>query len=83
MALPVENATFDPDGDGEAVATTVQVYELEGVEGSRYGTFSYYFDYEWNGPNGTTATVVLATANGEYVNANISLSLDWLPPWPY
>lgn len=79
--LPVHSATFDPDAGGPSAPVGVELHAI-GKSGPSNRRTSYYFDYEWDGPDDVIATVTVATAGGSFDGAT-RLRLDTLPPWPY
>lgn len=82
--LPVHSATFDRDDDGPTAPVGVELHAM-GKSGPTDGGTSYYFDYEWNGPEGIIGKLTVRTAGGTF-SERIELRLEYLellPLWPF
>lgn len=81
IALPVDSATIDIDGDGPQQPINADVRFFGKLDPQDGGT-TYYFDFAWDGPDDTMSQVTVNTAAGTY-SENVTLRLDWLAEWPY
>jgi len=76
--LPVNGLTIDPDGEGDAPPVQVESQQFR----ERGISTEFYFDFEWEGPDGTEGVISVTTAGGT-LRDTLDLTLERLPPWPY
>jgi hypothetical protein len=77
--LPLHSISFDPDADGPLAPQAVTP-----IPANKMPPFAdytgYFFDFIWEGPDGTTTYVVVDCAGGIYTSP-VDLFLDHLFTW--
>ncbi|MCD6282843.1 hypothetical protein J7J84_04475 [bacterium] len=79
--MPLSNVSFDPDRDDSAPSASVGFHRI-GQDSPGEKVVNFYFDFQWEGPDETTAEVTIVCANGTFTD-DVWLQLNQLQPWPY